>query len=365
MTQHQRWMERALALAAQGLNSTRPNPRVGAVVVRQGQVVGEGYHHRAGQPHAEIHALQQAGELARGASLYVNLEPCCHVGRTGPCVEAIIKAGIKQVVWAMSDPNPLVSGRGFERLGAAGIELIGPLAEAEALELNRGFVQRMKFQRPWLRLKSALSLDGRIALANGQSQWLSSPQALAQVQLWRARSCVIVSTASTVLADNPQLNARDATGQALEPQPALVLLDRQMRLSPSLRVFDTRRQLIVVTEAKHQAQAQTLVAAGAQLWLIPPEAEADSLAWLWRRMALELEANEVWIEAGGQFSSFMLEQGELDEWVVHGAPLLLGADAHNLYRQMSPPSLDQAARWHLERVQQLGQSWELVLGRRH
>ncbi len=202
-------MARALRLAERGLNTTMPNPRVGCVLVGDGEVVGEGWHERAGEPHAEVHALRAAGDLARGATAYVTLEPCSHHGRTPPCANALIDAGIKRVVAAMRDPNPQVSGRGLELLTLAGIAVQVGLLEAEARELNIGFIARMTRSRPWLRLKTASSLDGKTALENGESKWITGEAARADVQRWRARSCAILTGAGTVLADDPRMNVRD------------------------------------------------------------------------------------------------------------------------------------------------------------
>ena len=202
------WMARALQLAARGCYTTHPNPNVGCVLVREGRVVGEGWHQKAGEPHAEVHALRVAGELARGATAYVTLEPCSHYGRTPPCALALVEAGVSRVVVAMMDPNPLVAGRGLQILRDAGIEVSCGIGEAEAQALNPGFIKRMKTGLPWVRVKLAASLDGRTALANGQSQWITGSAARADVQRWRARSSAILSGADTVLCDNPSLNVR-------------------------------------------------------------------------------------------------------------------------------------------------------------
>jgi diaminohydroxyphosphoribosylaminopyrimidine deaminase/5-amino-6-(5-phosphoribosylamino)uracil reductase len=202
-------MARALRLAERGLHTTMPNPRVGCVIVRAGEVVGEGWHERAGEPHAEVHALRQAGDRARGATAYVSLEPCSHHGRTPPCANALIDAGVTRVVAALRDPNPQVSGRGLELLTLAGIQVQVGLLEAEAWELNIGFVSRMTRVRPWLRLKTAASLDGKTALENGESKWITGEPARADVQRWRARSCAILTGVGTVLADDPRMNVRD------------------------------------------------------------------------------------------------------------------------------------------------------------
>src|SRR5512135_2037899 len=225
------WMARALCLAERGLYTTSPNPRVGCVLVKDGRVIGEGWHERAGEPHAEVHALRAAGEAARGATAYVTLEPCSHHGRTPPCADALIAAKVARVVSAMQDPNPLVAGQGLKKLSAAGIETDCGLMEAAARELNIGFISRMTRGTPWVRSKIAASLDGRTALANGASKWITGEAARRDVQHWRARSCAVLTGIGTVLADDPQLNVRMASSR----QPLRVLLDSQLRIAPEAK----------------------------------------------------------------------------------------------------------------------------------
>ncbi|MEK7810669.1 MAG: bifunctional diaminohydroxyphosphoribosylaminopyrimidine deaminase/5-amino-6-(5-phosphoribosylamino)uracil reductase RibD, partial [Pseudomonadota bacterium] len=227
------WMARALQLAALGLNTTSPNPRVGCVLVKDGKIIGEGWHQRAGEAHAEVHALRAAGSAAQGATAYVTLEPCSHFGRTPPCAGALIAAGISRVVIAMQDPNPLVSGQGIALLRDAGIEVEYGLIESVARELNIGFFARMTRGLPWVRSKIAASLDGRTALANGTSQWITGEAARQDVQRWRARSCAVVTGIGTVLADDPQLNVRIDTGR----QPLRVVLDSDLRIPPNAKII--------------------------------------------------------------------------------------------------------------------------------
>ncbi len=226
------WMAQALRLAELGLYTTSPNPRVGCVLVRDGKLIGEGWHKRAGEPHAEVHALRAAGESARGATAYVTLEPCSHHGRTPPCADALIAAGVRRVVVAMQDPNPLVAGQGIARLRAAGIDVECGLMEAAARELNIGFFSRMTRGTPWVRSKIAASLDGRTALANGASKWITGEAARRDVQHWRARSCAVLTGIGTVLADDPQLNVREP---ATERQPLRVVVDSELRISPGAK----------------------------------------------------------------------------------------------------------------------------------
>ena len=235
-------MAQALRLAKRGLYSTSPNPRVGCVIVRDGVVVGEGWHLRAGEAHAEVNALQQADTAARGATAYVTLEPCSHHGRTPPCTEALLAAGIRRVVAAMADPNPLVAGRGLAQLQAAGVAVDVGLMADEAHELNIGFVSRMTRKRPWVRLKAAASLDGKTALQNGESQWITGPQARQDGHCWRARACAILSGIGTVRKDDPQLNVR---GVDTPRQPLKVIVDSRLELSPAARLLEAGDVLLV------------------------------------------------------------------------------------------------------------------------
>ena len=219
----------ALDLANRGLYTTTPNPRVGCVLLKQGQLVGQGWHERAGQAHAEVNALREAGQQARGATAYVSLEPCSHQGKTGPCCEALIQAGVVKVVVAMQDPNPLVAGQGLQRLREAGIEVEVGLMNAQAQALNLGFISRMRRARPWVRVKVAASLDGKTALLNGQSQWITGPEARADTHHWRARACAILTGIGTVNADDPQLNVRAVHTTR---QPFRVVVDSHLRILP-------------------------------------------------------------------------------------------------------------------------------------
>ncbi|MBT9521452.1 MAG: bifunctional diaminohydroxyphosphoribosylaminopyrimidine deaminase/5-amino-6-(5-phosphoribosylamino)uracil reductase RibD, partial [Dechloromonas sp.] len=235
-------MARALQLAERGLWTTSPNPRVGCVVVRDGEIVGEGWHEKAGEPHAEVHALRAAGEKGKGATAYVTLEPCSHHGRTPPCAEALIAAGVARVVAAMTDPNPLVSGKGLALLQAAGIETASGLLENEARELNIGFVSRMTRGRPWLRLKAAASLDGKTALNNGVSQWITGPDARRDGHAWRARACAILTGIGTVRDDDPSLTVRDVVTTR---QPLRVVVDSRLEILPTARILQGEPVLIV------------------------------------------------------------------------------------------------------------------------
>lgn len=319
------YMAQALRLAEKGLYTTSPNPRVGCVIVRDGEVVGTGWHARTGEPHAEIHALRQAGEMARGATAYVTLEPCSHHGRTPPCVEALIAAQVARVVVAMVDPNPLVAGEGLARLQQAGIRADLGLLEKEARELNIGFVYRMTFGRPWLRLKTAASLDGKTALNNGVSQWITGPDARRDVHRLRARSCAMLTGIGTVLADDPMLTVRDVETTR---QPLRVVVDSNLRMPLAAKMLASG-QTLVVTASADTARIERLCEAGAEVLVLPSEGKVD-LA----RMLNELGRrgiNEVTVEAGRGLSGALVRAGLVDEFVIYLAPLLLGDCARGMF----------------------------------
>ncbi len=328
------FMARALRLAEQGLYTTTPNPRVGCVVVRDGTVVGEGWHARAGEAHAEIHALDGAGERAHGATAYVTLEPCCHHGRTPPCAGALIAAGVTRVVAAMRDPNPQVAGRGLAQLAAAGIAVADGLLAHEARELNIGFVSRMERGRPWLRLKLAASLDGKTALNNGRSQWITGPEARRDGHAWRARACAILTGAGTVRDDDPRLTVRDV---ATDRQPLRVVVDSHYETPPTARILEGGNTLVAVAK-EDAAQAAALCAAGAEVLVLPnPQGKVD-LPRLLARLA-ERGVNELHVEAGHKLNGSLLREGLVDELLLYFAPTILGSG-----REMFPlPEIEDLA----------------------
>ena len=323
------YLDAAIELARQGLYSTTPNPRVGCILVRDGNVIGRGWHRRAGGPHAEVTALTNAVESARnqfveGATCYVSLEPCAHHGRTPPCVDALIAARVGRVVIAANDPDPRVAGQGLARLRAAGIG-VDVIERPAAVELNRGFFKRVTRQRPWVRLKIAASLDGRSAMASGESQWITGSAARADVQYWRARSCAILTGVGTVLADDPQLTVR-ATEYAVDGilrQPLRVVADSRLRTPSTAQLFETPGAVLLATAADSRA-AGAVPAAGAELFASAgSRVDIDGLlAELSRR-----GANEVLIEAGPTLTGEVLRLGLWDEAIVYLAPKLLGRDA--------------------------------------
>ena len=320
------WMTQALRLAAQGLYTTTPNPRVGCVIVKNGQCLGEGAHLKAGEPHAEVHALRAAGELARGATAYVTLEPCSHFGRTPPCADALVQAGISRVVVAMQDPNPLVAGQGIIRLQAQGVDVTVGVCEAQARALNPGFIMRMTQQRPYVRLKVAASLDGRTALANGTSQWITSPDARKDVHHWRAQSCAIMTGIGSILQDDSSLTVRDV---ATPRQPLRVIIDSYLRISLHAKVLQDGHALVAYANADH-ARIEALQALGVRLLHAPDAQGQVDIAQVIQALAA-LPCNEVLIEAGAMLNGAVLQGGLVDELLLYYAPRLMGHAARGMF----------------------------------
>lgn len=318
------YMAQALMLAKKGLYTTTPNPRVGCVIVQAGQVVGQGWHQRAGEPHAEAYALQEAGEQARGATTYVTLEPCSHVGRTPPCADALIQAEVARVVVAMQDPNPLVAGRGIARLRAAGIVVELGVLEAEAQALNVGFVARMTRNRPWVRVKIASSLDGKTALLNGKSQWITGAAARQDVQHWRAQSCVVLTGSGTAWMDGAKLTVRQPD---VTRQPLRVLVDSGLRVPFDAPIYQQAAPLLVA-----HTQSTRLLPPHAQTeWLGCGEENAKvDLALLLQSLAAR-GCNEVLVEAGAGLNGALLQRGLVDELILYQAPILLGHQGFGLF----------------------------------
>ena len=347
-------MAHALQLAARGLFTTTPNPRVGCIIVRDGRVVGEGWHERAGTPHAEIHALKAAGEAARGATVYVTLEPCSHHGRTPPCAEALVSAGVARVVAAMRDPNPLVAGGGIDMLTLGGIRAEIGLMEAEARALNPGFVSRMTRGRPWVRLKTASTLDGKTALANGASQWITGEAARADVQRLRARACAILTGSGTVLADNPRMNVRDFDSGR---QPLRVVVDSGLRTPADAAILPA----LVACHHADPATRAALERADAEVIELPGTDGRVALAALLALLA-QRGVNELHVEAGARLNGALLAAGLVDEWVAYVAPMAVGDDARGLFSHMAAlTSLDAATRFRFSDVRQIGGDLRLTL----
>jgi diaminohydroxyphosphoribosylaminopyrimidine deaminase / 5-amino-6-(5-phosphoribosylamino)uracil reductase len=354
----QRAMARALALAERGLYTTHPNPRVGAVLAVGEEIVGEGFHARAGEPHAEVFALREAGERARGATAYVTLEPCSHFGRTPPCADALLAAGVTRVVYASPDPNPRVNGAGASRLAAAGVRVESGLSGAEADALNAGFFKRMKRGLPFVRLKSAASLDGRVALANGASQWVTSDAARADVQHWRAQSGAVLTSAATVMADDPRLDVRlDAS--LTTRQPLRVVLDRTLATAPGARIFAPPGEVLVFA-SEGTAGAPAGTHGGARVESVPlVQGHLDFVRVLERLGALQI--NEVFIEGGSRFVAAWLASGLVDEWLLYIAPKLLGADALPLADFGGLADMDSAPGFEIHDTVRVGPDLRLRL----
>lgn len=365
-------MARAVALAERGLTTTDPNPRVGCVIARGERIVGEGWHERAGEPHAEIHALRAAGTQAAGATAYVTLEPCSHHGRTPPCVDALIAASVSRVIFAVGDPNPRVDGRGADILRRAGVQVASGLLEQEAAELNLGFLKRMRTGRPWLRVKLAMSLDGRTALASGASQWITGEAAREDVQHWRARSSAILTGVGTMLADDPRLDVRlPEPPSGPRPKPLRVVLDPRLRTPPDARIFTTGGEVLILT-SEHAAGADpqfdlrlSRLRERAAVETVAGDSAgrarlADVLELLGRR-----EINEVWVEAGPTLCGAWVQQDLADELLLYIAPKLLGPQARPLLDLPELRELGRALGFTFMDVTRIGEDLRLRLRPNH
>lgn len=352
-------MAQALALAAQCLDLTSPNPRVGCVLTASdGSMLGQGHTQKAGGPHAEICALrdaQEKGHSVRGATAYVTLEPCSHHGRTGPCCDALIQAGIAKVVAAVADPNPLVAGQGFARLRAAGIEVVVGPGELEARELNLGFFSRMVRQTPWVRMKVAASLDGKTALDNGSSQWITSEAARSDGHHWRARACAVLTGIGTVLKDNPRLDVRLPNTPR---QPHLILVDSHLQTPLDAPLFMAGRALFIYAAERNSSKQAALEAHGATVVYLPASDGRVDLPAMLRDLARR-EINELHVEAGQTLNGALLAQGLVDEFVVYLAPKWIG-QGQGMAHFGPLTDLSQALALEFTSVEQLGPDLRLV-----
>ncbi|MEW7993229.1 MAG: bifunctional diaminohydroxyphosphoribosylaminopyrimidine deaminase/5-amino-6-(5-phosphoribosylamino)uracil reductase RibD [Candidatus Thiodiazotropha endolucinida] len=332
----QRFMARAIQLARLGWYSTHPNPRVGCLIVKEGEVIAEGYHRRAGEPHAERNALAKAGVAASGATAYVTLEPCCHHGRTPPCTEALIESGVKRVVVGMPDPNPLVAGQGLELLRQAGIQVTEGVMRPQVEALNPGFIKRMIHGLPYIRCKMAMSLDGRTAMADGESQWITSPAARVDVQKLRAQSAAILTGVGTLLADDPSMNVRlSAMELGLEegvpiPHPVRVVLDPELASPGDAKMLGLPGPTLIICSDEQPVHGAALEAAGAQIVRLPGDKQRLDLHQVIRFLG-EQEINEVLLESGATLAGAMLEQGLVDELIIYQAPHLMGNKGRGLF----------------------------------
>jgi len=361
----ERYMARALELARRGRFTTTPNPNVGCVIVRDGKIVGEGWHQRAGEPHAEVHALRMAGEKAAGATAYVTLEPCSHHGRTPPCCDALIAAGVTRVVAAMQDPNPQVAGRGLYRLQQAGIAVSHGVMMDDAEALNRGFLKRMRTGFPWIQLKLGASLDGRTAMASGESHWITSAAARRDVQRFRAQSSAILSTSATVLADDPSLTVRwselNGDVQAMLDenqlrQPVRVIIDSQQRITPQHRLIAQPGETWLM---RSEPDRQVWPADVSQI-AVPARGEQLDLVAMMMLLG-KRHINNVWVEAGAGLAGALLQAGLVDELIVYMAPKLLGNAARGLCELPGLEQLAAAPALNFSDVRLVGEDLRLTL----
>ncbi len=348
-------MARALLLAECGAYTTKPNPMVGCVIARGDKIVGEGFHQSAGEAHAEVFALREAGELAQGATAYVTLEPCSHFGKTPPCADALVQAGITRVVAAIADPFHAVSGRGFEKLQAVGIQVEVGLLEQEARELNRGFLSRVQRGRPWTRIKLAMSLDGRTALASGESKWISSEDSRFDVAEWRARSGAILTSDVTVKHDDPQLTVRMREPESFKP-PIRVVLDSQGYLGDNYRVFDDSAESITV----HAMDVVPDYGAHRDAIAVPSSFGHVDLPAVLNQLA-QRGVNELQVEAGPRLSGAFLKQGLVDEILLYIAPVILGDEAKPLFADINIEQMSQRFNFSIMESTNIGGDIRLLL----
>jgi diaminohydroxyphosphoribosylaminopyrimidine deaminase/5-amino-6-(5-phosphoribosylamino)uracil reductase len=349
------FMAQALRLAQQGLYTTMPNPRVGCVLVKDSEVVGEGWHEFAGGPHAEVVALRAAGERARGATAYVTLEPCCHHGRTPPCSEALLAAGVVRVVAAMQDPNPRVAGKGLAQLQAAGVEVGSGLLTAQAEALNPGFNLRMRAGRPFVRVKLAMSLDGRTAMASGESKWITGAAAREDVQRLRARSCAVLTGSGTVLADDPSLNVRIPGRRR---PPLRVVLDSRGRLPSGARLFGEEGPVLLFS-AVGAARVEPPGRTDVEQATVPSAVDGLDVEAVLKELARR-EINEVLVEAGAILSGAFLRAGLADELVIYMAPKLLGDSARGLLHLPGLEAMADAVALEIQDVRAVGEDWRIT-----
>ena len=357
-TQH---MSTAIQLAKRGLYSTDPNPRVGCIITDAGKVIAEGWHVRAGEGHAEVNALKQIGDKAKDATAYVTLEPCSHFGRTPPCAQALIEAGIARVVVAMKDPNPQVAGKGLQLLADAGIQVESGLLEQQAALLNPGYLKRMREGRPWVRCKLAMSLDGRTAMASGESKWITSAAAREDVHRLRARSSAILTGSGTVMSDNPSLTARcDEAAQRTE-QPLRVIVDSELKVSPQSAVFRQQGTVRIYTLADAAPNRRdALHDAGAEIVMLPARDSRVDLTAVMHELA-ESQINEVMVEAGAGLAGALLQQQLIDEMIIYMAPKLMGDSARGLFQLPGLETMAQSIDLHIDDVRKIGVDWRFTV----
>lgn len=351
------YMARALQLAAHPLVSPHPNPRVGCVLVKDEQIVGQGYHDYAGGPHAEVNALQQAGQLAAGCTVYVTLEPCCFTGKTPPCTKALIDAGVKRVVMAMEDPNPQVAGQGMLQLQQAGIECEVGLLRDQALALNKGFVRRMAEGMPWVSGKMAMSLDGRTAMASGESKWITSSAAREDVHRMRARAAAIMTGVGTVLADDPALTARPSD-QVIERQPLRVVLDSGLRISSDANIFAAPGQVVLFYVDAPAERVQALQD-HAFLHQLPAEEGRFDVKAVFKVLTEQYEINDIMVEAGATLNGNLLENSLLDEIFIYMAPVIMGNESRALFHLPGLQQMQNRIKLNIVDMRAIGPDWRI------
>jgi diaminohydroxyphosphoribosylaminopyrimidine deaminase/5-amino-6-(5-phosphoribosylamino)uracil reductase len=359
------YMARALFLARKGLYTTDPNPRVGCVLVKDGKIIGEGWHKKAGLAHAEVEAINNATEDTTGTTAYVTLEPCSHHGRTPPCCERLVKAGIKRVVAAMQDPNPKVAGNGFAHLRAAGIEVSVGVLEEDAQLLNRGFIMRMTKGRPVVRSKLAMSLDGRTAMASGESQWITSPEARADVHKLRAESSAILTGINTLLADDPSLTARIDKEVV---QPVRVVLDSRLQMPVNAKMLSFLGRTLILTikpvrpelVERNKTKLAELKNIGAEVYRLPEKNGQLDLHEVMKFLATQ-EINEVIVEAGAVLNGALLTENLVDEWIIYMAPKILGDQGRGLFTLLGLEKLADSMEMKFKDIRQIGKDLKLIL----
>ncbi|AAW85195.1 fused diaminohydroxyphosphoribosylaminopyrimidine deaminase and 5-amino-6-(5-phosphoribosylamino) uracil reductase [Aliivibrio fischeri ES114] len=357
-TQDHLMMQKAILLAKQGIYTTAPNPNVGCVLVKNGKIIGEGAHLKAGEPHAEVHALRQAGKEAQGATAYVTLEPCSHYGRTPPCAEGLIKAGVKKVICAMVDPNPQVAGRGLAMLDEAGIETASGLLEADARALNPHFLTRMETGKPFVQLKMAASLDGKTALKNGVSQWITSKEARQDVQRYRAQSGAILSTAKTVIDDDASLNVRwsdlppsiqESYQQASIRQPMRFILDRQHSLTSDLKLFQASDEVVTISSQN----THPIGTSENHMQCRVDDGQLD-LKEVVNKISRDFNVNHIWVEAGATLAASMINDNLVDELIIYLAPKLMGADGRSIINLIGLETMSEAIDLDIKDIRMVG-----------
>lgn len=368
--QDQEFMQLAIDLAKQGCFTTTPNPNVGCVLVKNGEIIGKGFHFKAGQPHAEVMALREAGELAKGATAYVTLEPCAHFGRTPPCALGLINAGVSKVIAAMKDPNPQVAGKGLAMLAEAGIETAVGLLEEQAEALNKGFLHRMRTGRPFVQLKMAMSLDGRTAMASGESKWITGAEARSDVQQERAKASAILSTSATVLADDPGLNVRwqqlpqnvqSVYSETDLRQPVRVILDFRHKLQPNLQLFAFSSPIWLISDKSRDLSAFPDFV---EQIILKTEENQTALSALMTELG-KRQINTLWVEAGATLAGSLIEENLADELLLYIAPKLLGEEGRCLCKLPNLSQLKDAPQWKLQSVLQVGEDLKTVYIRKN